>query len=74
MVSILLFLGTVFLAFRSLIKRLTGVAGSLIALLIFACVSYPFSVLPFLIVFVFLLAYQDCEMPTLSMVFACKIL
>ena len=33
-----------------------GIVGSLLSLLVFACVSYPFSVLPFLIVFVFLIA------------------
>lgn len=37
-------------------NRTAGVAGGLVAFLVFACFSYPFSVLPLCIVFVFLLA------------------
>ena len=51
------FMGIVFLSLRSLIvSRKWGMAGSMVSLLVFAFFSYPFSVLPFLIVFVFLLA------------------
>jgi tetratricopeptide (TPR) repeat protein len=55
-VAFLLFSVIVVLAVRSLLKTNAGMAGSLVALLVFACFSYPFSVLPFLIVFVFLTA------------------
>jgi tetratricopeptide (TPR) repeat protein len=59
-VSLLLFIGILVCAFRGLIKsRNWGVMGSLAALLVFACFSYPFSVLPFPIVFVFLLAMSN---------------
>jgi len=55
--ALLLFIGMLVCAFRGLIKsKEWGVTGSLVALLVFACFSYPFSVLPFLTVFVFLLA------------------
>jgi tetratricopeptide (TPR) repeat protein len=55
----LLFIGTLVFAFRAMIKnKAWGAMGSLTALLIFACFSYPFSVLPFLIVFVLLLAIE----------------
>lgn len=54
-VSFLLFILIIALALRSLSKTHAGMAGSLIALLVFACFSYPFSVLPFLIIFVFLI-------------------
>jgi len=56
--SLLLFIGMIVCAFRGLMKSKDwGVMGALTSLLIFACFSYPFSVLPFLIVFVFLLAF-----------------
>jgi len=52
-----LFLVIVVVALRSLIvSRKWGMAGAMVSLLVFAFFSYPFSVLPFLIVFVFLLA------------------
>ena len=64
-VSLLLFVGILICAMRGLIKSENwGVLGSLVALLVFACFSYPFSVLPFLIVFVFLLAMSVTEKST----------
>jgi len=61
-ISLVLFIVIVFLSLKSLIvNRKWGVAGSMVSLLIFAFFSYPFSVLPFLIVFVFLLANRHCE-------------
>jgi len=55
--ALLLFVGMIVCAFRGLIRSKDwGVMGALTSLLVFACFSYPFSVLPFLIVFVFLLA------------------
>ena len=56
-VAILFFIGILVCAFLGYIKSKNwGAMGSLVALIVFACFSYPFSVLPFLIVFVFLLA------------------
>jgi len=56
--SLLLFIGMIICAYQGLIKSKNwGVMGALTSLLVFACFSYPFSVLPFLIVFVFLLAF-----------------
>ena len=62
-IALLLFIGIIILTVRSMVKaRNWGMLGSLIALLVFAGFSYPFSVLPFLIVFVFLLATnQSCH-------------
>jgi len=55
--ALMLFIGMLVCAFRGLIKSKNwGMMGSLVALLVFSCFSYPFSVLPFLIIFVFLLA------------------
>jgi hypothetical protein len=55
--AFLLLAGIIVLAARNTIKAKNwGVLGSLTALLTFAFFSYPFSVLPFLIAFVFLLA------------------
>ena len=51
--SFLLFLGMIACAFRSMWKAgEAGLAGSLAALLVFAFFSYPFSILPCLIVFI----------------------
>jgi tetratricopeptide (TPR) repeat protein len=56
-IAFLLFAGIIVLSVRNNIKAKNwGVLGSLVALLVFAFFSYPFSVLPFLIVFAFLLA------------------
>ncbi|MDR0506070.1 MAG: O-antigen ligase family protein [Dysgonamonadaceae bacterium] len=55
-VSFLLFAVIIVLAVRLLLRNNAGMAGSLIALLVFACFSYPFSVLPFPVIFVFFLA------------------
>jgi len=56
-VSLGLFITALVFVFRGLMKNKDwGAMGSLVALLVFACFSYPFSVLPFPIVFVFLLA------------------
>jgi tetratricopeptide (TPR) repeat protein len=56
-IALLLFAGIIVLAIRNGIKAKDwGTLGSLVALLVFAGFSYPFSVLPFLIVLVFLLA------------------
>ncbi|MDR1224137.1 MAG: O-antigen ligase family protein [Tannerella sp.] len=55
-IAFLLFTGIIILAVRDRIKNKDwGILGSLTALLVFAGFSYPFSVLPFLVVFVFLL-------------------
>ena len=54
--GLLLFLAILVLAFRSAYKKKqTGVIGSLTAFLTFSCFSYPFSIGPFNILFVFLL-------------------
>ena len=59
-VSLLLFIGMLVCAFRGLVvAKHWGVMGALVALLVFACFSYPFSVLPFLLIFVFLLAMSS---------------
>jgi O-antigen ligase len=59
-VSFIFFIGIIVVAFRSMIRTKDwGRAGSLTALLVFAFFSYPFSVLPFLIVFVFLIAGNE---------------
>jgi len=56
-ISLVIFLTIFFLSLRSLIiSRKWGITGSMVSLLVFAFLSYPFSVLPILIVFVFLLA------------------
>jgi tetratricopeptide (TPR) repeat protein len=56
-VAFLLFVGIIVLSVRNNIKaKKWGVLGSLVSLLVFASFSYPFSVLPFLIIFAFLLA------------------
>ena len=56
-VSLLLFIGMLFCSIRGLIKSKDwGAFGALTSLLVFAFFSYPFSVLPFLIVFVCLLS------------------
>ena len=72
-ISLLMFIGMLFFAFQGFIRhcgrdpqspdRPLGAIGSLVALLVFACFSYPFSVLPFLIVFVFLLAKSTHPSP-----------
>jgi tetratricopeptide (TPR) repeat protein len=55
--ALALFIGIIVIAIRSLVKdKNWGVLGSLVSLLVFACFSYPFSVLPFPILLVFLLA------------------
>lgn len=56
-VSWALLLAIIVLSIRaSIINQRWTITGSMAALLVFACFSYPFSVLPFLIIFVFLLA------------------
>jgi O-antigen ligase len=58
--GLLLFLGLIVLVIRNYLNnRQYGLAGSLVALLVFACFSYPFSVLPFLILFVFLISRKE---------------
>ncbi|MDR1122327.1 MAG: O-antigen ligase family protein [Dysgonamonadaceae bacterium] len=62
-ISLILFLIIVVLSLRSfIINRKWGMAGSMVSLLVFGFFSYPFSVLPFLIVFVFLLATANNEL------------
>ena len=62
-ISLVLFLAIVFFTLRSfIISRKWGAAGSMVSLLVFAFFSYPFSVLPFLIVFVFLLAKGNVKL------------
>jgi tetratricopeptide (TPR) repeat protein len=57
MLSACLFIGLLVVAFRGLAKAKNwGVMGSLLSLCVFACFSYPFSVLPFPVLLVFLLA------------------
>jgi O-antigen ligase len=56
-VSLLLFLALIACAIRRMCKAEDwGRLGSFVALLVFACFSYPFSVLPFGIIFVFLVS------------------
>ena len=56
-VGLILFIAVLFTGiYQSLRLKAYGTTGSFIALMVFAFVSYPFSLLPFLIVFVFLLA------------------
>ncbi len=56
LLSLLLFLAIIVVALRKMIKtKAWGKMGALVSLLVFACFSYPFSVLPFLIIFVFLI-------------------
>jgi O-antigen ligase len=67
-IAVLLFVGIIVLAVRNTVKAKNwGVLGSLTALLVFAFFSYPFSVLPFLIVFVFLLAIGQRQADTLNL-------
>jgi O-antigen ligase len=55
LVSLVLFVGIIVLSIKRMLQSKNwGALGSLTALLVFACFSYPFSVLPFLIVWVFL--------------------
>lgn len=55
--SVCLFIGLLIVAFRKLAKaKNRGIMGSLLSLCIFACFSYPFSVLPFPVFLVLLLA------------------
>ena len=62
-VSLVLFLAIIVFSFRALIKsKKWDIAGSLVSLLVFAFFSYPFSILPILIVFVFLLATANEEL------------
>ncbi|MDR3218940.1 MAG: O-antigen ligase family protein [Dysgonamonadaceae bacterium] len=59
-ISLLLFLAIIGLAIRNMFKAgAWGRLGSLVALLVFACFSYPFSVLPFLVVLVFLISAAE---------------
>jgi tetratricopeptide (TPR) repeat protein len=61
-VSFLLFMVIIILTFRSMMKKRDwGILGSLISVLVFAFFSYPFNVLPFLIVLMFLLATSSSE-------------
>lgn len=53
---ILLIIAFLFTILSGIRKRKIGVVGSIISLLIFASMSYPFSILPFLIVLVLLIA------------------
>jgi tetratricopeptide (TPR) repeat protein len=66
-IALLLFAGIIVLSIRNGIKAKDwGTLGSLIALLVFAGFSYPFSVLPFLIVLAFLLAANQSCHPVLD--------
>ncbi|MDD4781813.1 MAG: O-antigen ligase family protein [Tissierellia bacterium] len=53
---LLFFAGVVSVFVLCVKNKRIEIAGSLVALLIFACMSYPFNILPFLIVLVFLFA------------------
>ena len=59
-IGLLLFLGIIFFALRATCSAgmtgQAGVIGSLVAFLVFSCFSYPFNVLPLLIVFALLVA------------------
>jgi O-antigen ligase len=58
--TFLLFTGIIITAFRSLYRQKQwGIMGGLTALLIFSCFSYPFSVLPFLILLIIFLAMSN---------------
>ncbi len=55
--SLVLFVGMVVWAVRSsIMNKRYAITASMLSLLSFACFSYPFNVLPFLIIFVFLMA------------------
>jgi len=61
-ISLCLFIAMLFFAIKGLIKKKqNGILGSLVALLVFACFSYPFSILPFAILFVFLLSMGNAN-------------
>lgn len=61
-VALLLFLLLLFFAFTQGIKtKQTGVVGALISFSVFSFFSYPFSILPFCIVFIFLLSATSIE-------------
>jgi tetratricopeptide (TPR) repeat protein len=61
-ISFLLFVSIIVLALKSMIKKRDwGIWSAMISILVFAFFSYPFNVLPFLIVFVFLLAASSSE-------------
>jgi len=61
-VSLILFVSVIGCTFWSLAKsKRWGLMGSLMALVVFACFSYPFSVLTFLILLVFLVAMSVPE-------------
>ena len=63
--GLLLFITILFLAiYMGIKKKRFAETGSLVALLVFSTMSYPFSVLPFLIVLVFLLASCATDMKT----------
>ena len=65
--SLLIFIGMLVCVFRGLIKcKNYGMLGAVVALLTFACFSYPLCVLPILIVFVFLLAMSTSEVAQLT--------
>jgi tetratricopeptide (TPR) repeat protein len=55
-----LFFGMLFLTLKKAYKKgRHGLIGAILSLMLFACFSYPFSVLPFLVVLVFLLAMSN---------------
>lgn len=62
-IGLLLFLRIIFSVLRNVlrsrVREQAGWIGSLIALLVFSCFSYPFSILPLLIVFTLLLAQSN---------------
>ena len=60
-IGLLLFLGIVGVAVRFLFKHRNPMAYGLVALLVFAFFSYPFSLLPFQILLVVFLAIAACE-------------
>lgn len=60
--TLALFLGMLILTLRKAYRKSRhGVFGALVSLSFFACFSYPFSVLPFLVVFIFLLAMCNMD-------------
>ena len=63
-IGLLLFLGVVILAIRGCLrdKKKAGILGAIVAVLVFAFTSYPFSVLPICIAFVVVVALANAGM------------
>ncbi|MDR1582342.1 MAG: O-antigen ligase family protein [Prevotellaceae bacterium] len=64
-IALVIFMVIIISTFRSMLQAKSwGMMGSFVSLSVFSAFSYPFSVLPFLIVFVFLLAASSVQWNT----------